>query len=293
MAKNPVRPRVMSDTFLRDAKSAQAVRDKLRFLLEYGVLAQAGHPWVVNVGDDALDLCIAHRCDRATHDRFHRDAILGCGIGLAQLRLALRQLGCIDSTIPLPDETRPDLLARLYIDHVEENADPESFVLYQALTTPVSKVPEPINAAFQQELMAHAQNERAILSFTAPDSLPPSDLAVACGAPTLASVVGKLAWMDAGAHSGEAVGVVGAIIATRGDAVSDWLAAGQALARVALRARVEGYFARVERVARGTRLSSGTYGQVVLRIGVPRSAVTGGEVRGSAPPPGRGPLFGK
>ena len=129
MAKNPFRPRAPSETFLRDTQSAKIAKDKLRFVLEYGVLAPGGHPWMINIGDSAIDLRLGHRCERAAHDRLHRDAIIGCGIGLTQLKLALRQLGCIDSTIPLPEETQPDLLARVYIDHVEDQADPQSFVL--------------------------------------------------------------------------------------------------------------------------------------------------------------------
>jgi hypothetical protein len=277
-----IRPRASSETFLRDAQAARVARDKLRFLLEYGVLAPGGHPWMISIGEQAIDLRLGHRCERAAHDRLHRDAIIGCGIGLAQLRLALRQLGCVDSTIPLPEDTQPDLLARVYIDHVEEQADPQSFVLYQALYTPVSKVPRAMDAAFMDELSAHAQFERALLFFTAANELPPSDAAAPCGAPMLGSVVRRLAWMEsrgvqpggAGDVGGQAdlsfEGSVGAVIATKGDRVSDWLAAGQALARVALRARVEGFFTHVERAAHGARAEGGAYAQIALRIGVPR-----------------------
>ncbi|MGO8997224.1 MAG: hypothetical protein ACLQVI_28245 [Polyangiaceae bacterium] len=281
MAEKPIRPRAPSETFLRDAEAARIVRDKLRFVLEYGVLAPGGHPWMIAVGDTAVDLRLGHRCERTAHDRLHRDAIIGCGIGLTQLKLALRQLGCIDSTILLPEESQPDLLARVYIDKVEDEADPQSFVLYQALYTPVSKVPRPIDAAFQEELAAHAQSERAILSFTSADELPPSDVAAPCGAPMLGSVVRRLAWMesrvvqpgdpsDVGGHTDLTFeGSVGAVIATKEDKVADWLSAGQALARVALRARVEGFYTHVERAAHGTRVGS-AFGQIALRIGVPR-----------------------
>jgi hypothetical protein len=281
MAQKPIRPRAPSETFLRDSQAAQAARDKLRFVLEYGVLAPGGHPWMISVGDTAIDLRLGHRCERAAHDRLHRDAIIGCGIGLAQLKLALRQLGCIDSTIPLPDDTQPDLLARVYIDQVEEVADPQSFVLYQALYTPVSKVPRAMDDAFREELAAHAQFERAILAFTAAEEIPASDMAAPCGAPMLGSVVRRLAWMESrgvqpggvgevGAQADLSFdGAVGAVIATKGDRVADWLAAGQALARVALRARVEGFFTQVERAAHGARVD-GAYAQIALRIGVPR-----------------------
>jgi hypothetical protein len=298
MAQKPIRPRAPSETFLRDEQAAKVARDKLRFLLEYGVLAPGGHPWMIAICETAIELRLGHRCERAAHDRLHRDAIIGCGIGLAQLRLALRQLGCIDSTIPLPDETQPDLLARVYIDHVEEQADPESFVLYQALYTSVSKVPRPIDANFRDELAAHAQFERALLFFTQADALPASDMAAPCGAPMLGSVVRRLAWMESrGVQPGAAAdaggqadlafeGSVGAVIATKGDRVSDWLAAGQALARVALRARVEGFFTQVERAAHGTRVEGGAFAQIAVRIGAPRGhGVT------AQPAPSTGPFF--
>jgi hypothetical protein len=289
MAEKPVRPRAPSETFFRDAEAARVVRDKLRFVLEYGVLAPGGHPWMISVGESAIDLRLGHRCERRAHDRLHRDAIIGCGIGLAQLRLALRQLGCADSTIPLPEETEPELLARVYIDKVEDEADPQSFVLYQALYTPISKVPRPIDAPFREELAAHAQVERTILSFTSADQFPPSDVAAPCGAPMLASVVRRLAWMEArGVQSGASTdagdlsfdGAVEAVILTKGDTVADWLSAGQALARVALRARVEGLFTRVERAGHGAKAGGG-YAQIALRIGVPRGY---GETAQQAPP---------
>ena len=298
MAKNPIRPRAASETFLRDVQAARVVKDKLRFVLEYGVLAPGGHPWMIAITDTAIELRLGHRCERSTHDRLHRDAIMGCGIGLAQLKLALRQLGCLDSTIPLPEDTQPDLLARVYIDQVQEEADPQSFVLYQALYTPVSKVPKMMDASFQEELAAHAAHERAIIAFTTPESLPPSDVAAPCGAPMLGSVVRRLAWMetrvvqpgapqDVGAEV-SFEGSVGAVIATKGDTVADWLSAGQALARVALRARVEGFYTRVERAAHGARVAGGAYAQIALRIGVPQGFAGTGA---SSPLPG-GHFFG-
>jgi hypothetical protein len=285
MAEKSSRPDAPSDTVLRDAEAARAARDKLRFALEYGVLAPGGHPWMIAIGETAIDFRFGHRCGRPTYDPLHRDAIIGCGIGLAQLKLALHQLGCVDSTILLPEEDlQPDLLARVYIDRVEANVDPQSFVLYQALYTPCSKVPRPIDAAFGEELVAHAQFERAILSFCPPHELPPSEASAPCGAPTLGSVVRRLAWMEArvvqpgevgsvGAEADLAAeGVIGAVIATKGDRPLDWIAAGQALARVALRARVEGFFTQVGRALQGARTERGEFAQIPLRIGVPRSS---------------------
>jgi hypothetical protein len=305
MAEKANRAGVPSDTVLRDAELAQAARDKLRFAVEYGVLAPGGHPWMIAIGETAIDFRLGHRCERPISDPLHRDAIIGCGIGLAQLKLALHQLGCIDSTILLPEEElQPDLLARLYIDRVEANVDPQSFVLYQALYTPSSKVPRPIDAAFEEELVAHAQVERAVLSFRAPQELPPSEASVSCGAPTLGSVVRGLAWMESrvvqpgeiSSVGGEAdlaaEGAIGAVIATKGDRPLDWIAAGQALARVALRARVEGFFTQVGRALHGARTERGEFAQIPLRIGVPRSSgeaatATGGIGHFFSPVPGR------
>ena len=269
MAQKPIRPRAPSETFLRDAQAAKIAKDKLRFLLEYGVLAPGGHPWMIAIGENAVELRLGHRCQRPAHDRLHRDAIIGCGIGLAQLKLALRQLGCVDSTILLPETTQPDLLARVYIDHVEEQADPQSFVLYQALYAEVPRTPRTIDKAFQEELAAHAAHERVLIEFAPIEELPASDMAAPCGAPMLGSVVRRLAWMesrvvqpggagDVGGHADLSFeGSVGAVIATKEDKVADWLAAGQALARVALRARVEGFFTQVERAAHGARADGG------------------------------------
>lgn len=279
MFQKPTRPPARSETFLHDEQAAKIARDKLRFVLEYGVLAPGGHPWMISIAENSIELRLGHRCGRPTSDRFHRDAIIGCGIGLAQLKLALRQLGCIDSTILLPDERQPDLLARSYIDRVEEESDPQAFVLYQALYAEVSKNPRPIDQRFRDELGAHASYERAFIDFAPLDVFPPSDLAAPCGAPTLGGIVRKLAWMESrvtqaggdGAEETPFVDSVSATISTRGDDVADWLTAGQALARVALRARVEGLYTRVASVPRGPGGSGGgAHSQVVLRIGVPQ-----------------------
>jgi hypothetical protein len=276
MFQKPVRPRAPSETFLHDEQAAKIVRDKLRFVLEYGVLAPGGHPWVIAMGEGAVELRLGHLCERPSADRLHRDAILGCGIGLAQLRLALRQLGCADSTILLPEERMRDLLARVYIDRVEEEMDPQSFVLYQALYAEVSKVPRLIDRPLQEELGAHAAHERALIEFVSLEDFPPSESPVPCGAPTLGAIARRLPWMDSRLAAGDPsedvafVDSVSAIIATRGDGVADWLTAGQALARVALRARVEGLCTRVTSAPGGMRVAGGAFAQVLLRIGVPQ-----------------------
>jgi hypothetical protein len=276
-AKAP-RMRAPSDAFLSDVRAAQAVKDKLRFALEYGVLAPGGHPWMITIGEFAIDLRLGHRCQRASHDGAHRDAILGCGMGLAQLRLALRQLGCVDSAIPLPDEADPELLARVYIDRIEQ-ADPESYMLYQALQAPIAREGRPLDLDFQRELAAIAEIERAKLVFTPQEMLPPPSSPPPCGAPTLETVISRLAWMEPRAvnpsglrESAQEVTFenhVGAVIATRGDTVADWLSAGQALARVALRARIEGLYTRVVCTPRGARAPNAAFAQIAIRFGVP------------------------
>jgi hypothetical protein len=298
MAEKSIHPGVTSPPVPRDAQSIKAARDKLRFALEYGVLAPGGHPWMITIAESAIELRLGHRCEYPPYDPLHRDAIIGCGIGLAQLKLALHQLGCIDSTILLPEETESDLLARVYIDRVEADVDPRSFVLYQALYTSSAKVPRAIDSAFEEELAAHAQAERALLSFRPAYDLAPSEATARCGAPTLGAVVRRLAWMesrvvqpgDVSSIGGEtdldAEGTIGAVIATRGDRVADWLAAGQALARVALRARVEGFFTQVGRALAGARTERGEFAQIPLRIGAPRGC---GETLNT--PPGAGHFF--
>jgi hypothetical protein len=283
--------RAPSDAFLIDVRAAQAIKDKLRFALEYGVLAPGGHPWMITIGEFAVDLRLGHRCQRPSHDGAHRDAILGCGMGLAQLRLALRQLGCIDSTIPLPDDAEPELLARVYIDRVEQ-ADPESYVLYQALHAPIARGGRSLDQDLQRELAAIAESERAKLVFTPNDQLPPSSGSPPCGAPTLETVISRLPWMEPRAVNPSGLREdaqvvtfathIGAVIATRADTVADWLSAGQALARVALRARIEGLYTQVACTPRGARAPTGTYAQIAIRFGVPEGRARPDVV--SAPP---------
>jgi hypothetical protein len=59
-------------------------------------------------------------------------------------------------------------------------------------------------------------------------------------------------------------------MATGGDTVSDWLAAGQALARVALRARVDGFYTLATAAPRGARAPNGLHAHVAVRFGVPQ-----------------------
>jgi hypothetical protein len=281
MSAKAHRMRAPSDAFLSDARTATLVKDKLRFVLEYGVLAPGGHPWMITVAANAIELRLGHRCQKHPHDGEHREALIGCGIGLAQLRLALRQLGAVESIILLPEESQPDLLARIYIDRLEE-ADPESYVLYQALYAPVSRTPRGMDRSFQQELAANAGFERASIVFTAHETLPPSGTAPTCGAPSLEGLVTKQTWMDpravspsglrTAAETARLTDPVGAVIATGGDAVSDWLAAGQALARVALRARVEGFYTIATAAPRGARAPNGLHAHVAVRFGVPESS---------------------
>jgi hypothetical protein len=290
-----MRSRAPSETFLRDAEAAKAVRDRLSFLLGYGALARG--PWMISMGESAIDFRLGHRCERNPRDACHREAIIGCGIGLAELKLALRQLGCVESTILLPEDSEPDLLARIYIDKVERNAEPDLFVLSQAMSAPASsRTPHTIDPRFHEELAAHASAERAILSFAY--ELPLAGPGAPCGAPTLASVARQVTWLESrSAAPGEPVDdrgrgelsfewSVGAVIATRGNGIGDWLCAGQALARVALRARVEGLFTRVEGAANNAMVE-GAHAQVALHVGVP-------SVQGEPAHPAQpvGPFFG-
>lgn len=273
-----MRQRVPSETFLRDAAAAKAVRDKLHFLIGYSSLASG--PWTILLGETAIDFRLGHRCGRAVGDPSHREAIIGCGIGLSELRLALRQLGCIDSTILLPEPGDPALLARLYIDGFEDEAAPESFLLSRALAAPLAgRGARGIDASFQEELAAHAGVERALLAFSY--ELPWSPSEVICGAPTLTSVAHRVPWLLSNLDPVAPMpGVdrvdpsfewsVGAVIATRGDGPADWLGAGQALARVALRARVEGLSTRVEGAPSQAAALDGVRVQIALRMGTPR-----------------------
>ena len=249
------------------AVSSRLAEEKLRFLLTYGMLAPArgsAHPWTIRASGYGLELCVAHRCERPLHDAAHRELVIGCGVALAQLRLALRQLGARESVKLFPDASRPELIASIVLEEDHGLATPESYVLFQALAqspecfdrddggrgTATQSIPRELLS----ELEAVCTSEGALLRYVASEAFVSSEplepMPCACEAPTVADVVALLhpfrartfdpkarTWFEARDFALRAPIV--AVLATASDELHEWLAAGQALGRLLLRARVE------------------------------------------------------
>ncbi len=260
-----------SSSFRLDAIGIGSIRDKVRFLVDYGVLAPAGEPWVFSIGESAIDLRMAHRCASRSDDAAHRAVVVGCGFGLGLFRCALHSLGCIESTVLLPDEAQPDLLARVYVEKSDGTTD-TGHLFHRALDAALAAAPG-IERALVEELAAHAGMERARLVLGSSDAAASIETAAPCRAPTFGDLASSLRWFVGGPDTLAAgfVTEIGGEIETNGDGVRERVCAGQALARIALRARVDGLLTCIESPRSGTRHD--WQPQATIRIGTPRRAL--------------------
>jgi nitroreductase len=273
-----------------DYPTAGVPEEKLRFILNYAVLAPSGHntqPWLFSVHDDEVEL----RADRTRGlpvvDPEDRELIISCGAALYCLRVAMRHFGCEDEVEVLPDPDDPDLLAR--VRSVSDRSETEEErMLFQAIPKRRSnrgpfedrQVPErllsELQAAAGEEgawlhLVEDEDSKHAIAQLIAEgDRIQLADkrfrreLALwmhpnrtksrdgmplyAFGFGELMSLAGPFVIRTFDTGKGQAAkdrqlaegSPVLAILGTEDDAPPEWLATGQALARVLLGARAEG-----------------------------------------------------
>jgi len=134
--------------------------DKLRFLLNYAVLAPSSHnsqPWLFRIVGDGVELYADRTRALPVVDSEDRELIMSCGASLFNLRIALRHFGYEAPVRTFPDATKHDLLARISFGG-EKAASPEEHALFQAITKrrtnrmPFEKrsVPEPLLFELQE-----------------------------------------------------------------------------------------------------------------------------------------------
>jgi len=90
--------------------------EKLRYLLNYAVLAPSGHnsqPWLFKIVDDEVQLYADRTRALPVCDPEDRELIMACGAALFHLRIALRHFGYEGKVQTFPDRNEPDLLARV------------------------------------------------------------------------------------------------------------------------------------------------------------------------------------
>ncbi len=109
--------------------------DRLRFVLNYAVLAPSGHnsqPWKFEVREHEVALYADRSRARRTVDPNDRELILSCGGALYNLRVALRRYGYLFEVDVFPDPANPDMLALLRLTG-RQVPEPENHVLFDAI----------------------------------------------------------------------------------------------------------------------------------------------------------------
>jgi hypothetical protein len=104
--------KIAEDDFPSDGKTSE----KLKFLLNYAVLAPSGHntqPWSFRIVDDAVELYADKSRALPVVDPDHRELIISCGAALFNLRIAVRHFGYRDVVKILPKPQNRNLLARI------------------------------------------------------------------------------------------------------------------------------------------------------------------------------------
>ena len=267
--------------------------EKLRFLLNYAILAPSSHntqPWLFRIIDDGIELYADRTRALPVVDPEDRELTISCGAALFSLRIALRHFAYEASVRSFPDASKPDLLARIRFGN-EKKATAEENALFDAIVKRrTNRMPfgtQPIAESLLSELQEAATKEGAWLVIVRGEEnrnkladliaeadrkqmsdghfrrelaawIHPSRTASHDGTPAYALGFGALAGyfgplvvrtFDVGkgqaakdrqlATGSPALAVLGA----KSDTPPDWLSAGQALARVLLRARVEDVWA--------------------------------------------------
>jgi nitroreductase len=101
-----------------------SMRDRLRFLLRYALLAPSNHntqPWRFGLHPDRVALYADRSRSLSAADPFDRELLISCGTALGFLRLAAAAFGCRLAIRRFPDPDIEDLLADAAIE--EQRAD--------------------------------------------------------------------------------------------------------------------------------------------------------------------------
>lgn len=109
--------------------------DKLRYLLNYAVLAPSGHntqPWLFKIVGDEVELYADRTRALPVCDPEDRELIMACGAALFHLRVALNHFGYEGKVQTFPDSDEPDLLARVGFNE-KRNPTAEDDLLFNAI----------------------------------------------------------------------------------------------------------------------------------------------------------------
>ena len=110
--------------------------DKLRFLLNYAVLAPSSHntqPWLFRLHGDAVDLIADRIRALPVIDPHDRELFISCGAAIGMMCFAAKAFGYEAVVALLPKPTEPDLLATIGLRQ-SHRATSTDIALFQAIT---------------------------------------------------------------------------------------------------------------------------------------------------------------
>ncbi|MGF1540339.1 MAG: Acg family FMN-binding oxidoreductase [Pleurocapsa sp.] len=118
--------------------------EKLKFLLNYAVLAPSGHntqPWLFKLVDDAIELYGDLTRALPIADRDHRELIISCGAALFHLKIAINYFGYQDLVQVFPEKSKPDLLARIELGNKRLVSDEEKSLFHAIVKRRTNRLP--------------------------------------------------------------------------------------------------------------------------------------------------------
>jgi hypothetical protein len=266
-------------------------RDVARYAIEAAVWAPSicdTAPWWFGACSsgacaDMADMMVSLHADverrPVAADPGDREVLISCGAALCTLRLAVLRCGRDPQVSVLPDPDRPDLLAEVRLGGPMPVTGEVCELCWQIRRRRSHRGPFlgcRVGAPLLSGLREEARREGAVLQVAS------EGVRVALGALTGAGEFDRAhGWCRAEPGGRTGVGVV-TVLTTEGDGRRDWLAAGQALARVLLRASAAGLSAAVHTQALeaselrqfiGARFFDGAHPQIVVRLGTARSGL--------------------
>jgi nitroreductase len=117
-----------------DFPLAGAPQEKLRFLLNYAILAPSSHntqPWLFHIRGEAVSLYSDRRRSLPVVDPFDRELVISCGAALYNLRAALRHFGYEGEVAILPDPYSLELLANVGLGGAWQATEEEEIIFHE------------------------------------------------------------------------------------------------------------------------------------------------------------------
>ena len=289
----PIREPNASKVMAADFPRTGEPEEKLRFLLNYAVLAPSSHntqPWLWDITGNEIELWADRSRKMRALDASGRELIMSCGAALQYLHLAIRAFGYASIVSVLPDRTQPRLLARVRLCQAHEVLPDDELLFHYIAERHTNRQQfeaRELPSELLQDLQAEAVREQASLHFAQSqtereaiiklvefgalaqssdpavrrdqaDWIAPAHSGRRDGIPTRALGISDsisyvapfvLRVLDRGEAQAEKEGQLAGnapvlvVLCTDNEGPEAWLAAGQALGRVLLRARAAGVWA--------------------------------------------------